>query len=171
MNLRYSIILDNFKKETGIHNSRWVLGWEGLYIITLDGQVFKKNKYNSLFKRLAISDKNDENTVVSFKHPFKKNGQTIKKDQVIYEAFIEKLDKGWKVTRENSSKFDINKINLVHPSNSKTVGYYVDNVCKKTWSSINKAAFELGVGENIIKNMIAKNDSYKNSPFELRMVM
>ncbi|KRN10769.1 hypothetical protein [Liquorilactobacillus mali] len=170
MNLRYGIILDNFKKETGIQDARWVLGWEGFYIITLDGQVFKKNKYNALFKRLAISDKNDENAVVSFKHPFKKSGQTTKKDQVIYEAFIEKLDKGWKVVRD-SSNFDINRLNLVHSNNSKTIGYYVDNVCKKTWSSINKAAFDLGIEENIIKNMITKNDFYKNSPFELRMVV
>ncbi|KRL08021.1 hypothetical protein [Liquorilactobacillus hordei] len=164
MNLRYKIMLEKFQEELGL-NLRWVYGWEGIYCISSNGILFKKDKYIAVLKKAYIKNDGLENAIAVLKDPFGvKSNQTVSKDKMMYEAFIKPIGKEYTVKRVINKHNDINineenfKIVSQRTIDGRYVVYYDEDNNRHVWSSINKAATALGLDVRIIR------DSLQNKP-------
>lgn len=159
MNFRYKIILDNFIKSTGYSDAKWIKGWEGFYIIRPNGEVFKKNKFNELFKRLPVSDNNDEWAEVNLTDGFGgRRSKTIPKERLIYLTFVGEIPEKHTVARIDyeDDSHTLTNLKIVPYGSCRPVVHFVNGVKTRVFSSFNEAALELGLRPKEIAQIVSK---------------
>ena len=165
MNFRYKVILDNFIKETGYTDARWVKGWEGFYVVRPNGEIFKKNKFNEIFKRLAVSDNNIEYARVSLVDGFGgKRKQTVLKENIIYTTFVGEIPDKHIVVRVDfmDDSHNLSNLKVIPYDSCRPVIHFVNGVKKKVFSSLNEAALELGLRPKEVAKIASRKMAVSN---------